>query len=242
MATPDITVYWTPASHPARSIKVLVDFHGCTDKVKFQLVNLSEKEQLQPWFLELNPFHTVPTMKDATNNVVLTESTAIVEYLAKTFEWTGEWGVQDFNVVNLLHSYHNTVAKSASNIMRFFYMGFFGGSFDLAGMKAAVEAEKVGYFKTLNEILEKKGGFLTGTPSAADVHYWVFLYHLSVSKHGKDDFNTLHIYDFQDFPAIRKWMTALEAKFFNEELWQDVRDFAKAGSSCCQGIRLADAE
>jgi glutathione S-transferase len=119
---------------------------------------------------------------------------------------------------------------------------FAGVPFDLEALKVSLAGEKAGYFTTLNSILEKNNGWLTGKPSAADVLHWVNLYHLSLSKHPKGSNNVLRIYDFQEFPAIRKWMTTMEAKWFSEEEWTAVRGFVAYGSSVAPGINLIDQE
>jgi glutathione S-transferase len=43
------------------------------------IVNLADKENLRPWYLELNPKGVVPTLRDG--GAIVTESTIIIEYL-----------------------------------------------------------------------------------------------------------------------------------------------------------------
>lgn len=53
-----------------------------------RLVDLSKKEQLEPWYLKLNPLHKVPVLNDA--GTVIRDSQAILVYLAAKYG-RGKW-------------------------------------------------------------------------------------------------------------------------------------------------------
>lgn len=75
-----LTLYFTPASPPARATLLLARSLGLNISVKF--VDLFKREQYGKEFLELNPLHNVPVLVDGY--FVLTESRAILAYLVKS--------------------------------------------------------------------------------------------------------------------------------------------------------------
>lgn len=75
-----LTLYFTPASPPARATLLLARSLGLDINVK--IVDLFKKEQYGEEFLKLNPLHNVPVLVDG--DFVLTESRAIMAYLVKS--------------------------------------------------------------------------------------------------------------------------------------------------------------
>jgi len=51
--------------------------------------DVTKPEQQEAWFLQLNPFGQVPVLED--QGLVVTDSLAILEYLAITYDQAGEW-------------------------------------------------------------------------------------------------------------------------------------------------------
>ena len=66
------------------SQKVVLALNYLNLKYESRLVNLFNCEQLEPWFLDLNPKGEVPTLKDG--DVVLTDSADIIQYLNDTYD------------------------------------------------------------------------------------------------------------------------------------------------------------
>jgi len=66
-----------------RSLRVLWALHELDAKFEFVVVNLREGEHQSPQFLQLNPAGKVPVLVDG--DLVLTESAAIVLYLAEKY-------------------------------------------------------------------------------------------------------------------------------------------------------------
>ena len=82
-----IDFYYNPGSGPCRTLLIAAKTFGVEwNKI---VLNLMAKEQLKPEFLKLNPQHTVPTMVD--DGFVLTESRAILIYLAEKFDKEGKY-------------------------------------------------------------------------------------------------------------------------------------------------------
>lgn len=53
-------------------------------------INLAAKEQCEDWFLELSPNNKVPVLEDKDRDLVLTETGAILCYLAETYDPEGK--------------------------------------------------------------------------------------------------------------------------------------------------------
>ena len=76
-----------PFSPNAR--KVLFVVHHLGLDVETPLVDLFKSEQMEPWFLGLNPNHMMPLLQDG--DFVLWESNAIMQYLAAQKPGSGLW-------------------------------------------------------------------------------------------------------------------------------------------------------
>ncbi|KAJ6638891.1 Glutathione S-transferase D7 [Pseudolycoriella hygida] len=74
-------LYFLPPSPPCRAVMMLSRMIN----VNFELkpINVLEKEQLKPEFVEMNPQHCVPTMND--DGLILWESRAIMTYLVSEY-------------------------------------------------------------------------------------------------------------------------------------------------------------
>ncbi|KAI5738563.1 hypothetical protein M8J77_008548 [Diaphorina citri] len=76
-----LTLYYVHGSPPVRATQLCIRALGL--KVNYEFVNLFQKENLQPAFLEKNPMHSVPVLDD--NGFILWDSHAINEYLVSTY-------------------------------------------------------------------------------------------------------------------------------------------------------------
>lgn len=94
-----------PAAHPALPIRLYhFPLSGHVHRVQLLLsllglpteivpVNLLQREQKTPDFLALNPFGQVPVIQDG--EVTLADSNAILTYLARRYDASGQWWPQD---------------------------------------------------------------------------------------------------------------------------------------------------
>ena len=83
-----LKLYYDLRSQPARACFWAVYANDSADKVDFINIDLGKGETRTPEFLAMNPYHTVPTLKDEENGLVLYESGAILQYLAEKLNWT----------------------------------------------------------------------------------------------------------------------------------------------------------
>ncbi|KAL0868353.1 hypothetical protein ABMA27_007872 [Loxostege sticticalis] len=83
-----LTLYKLNASPPARAVMMTIEALGISD-VEFVDVNLLKKDHLKDEFLEMNPQHTIPTMKEE-DGFVLWDSHAITTYLVNKYGETDD--------------------------------------------------------------------------------------------------------------------------------------------------------
>lgn len=74
------TLYYVMGSPPARAVLMFIRYLELD--VDFKQLDFAKREQHSDAFLKLNPAHEVPTFVDG--DFVLTESRAILQYLANT--------------------------------------------------------------------------------------------------------------------------------------------------------------
>ncbi|KAL0979719.1 hypothetical protein UPYG_G00188680 [Umbra pygmaea] len=86
-AVNNIEVYLDLLSQPCRAIHIFLNCNNIPHKVK--TVAIRKGENRTPEFTKLNPMQKVPVMVD--NNFVLTESDAILKYLATKYNVSGNW-------------------------------------------------------------------------------------------------------------------------------------------------------
>uniref|UniRef100_A0A3Q4BYY5 glutathione transferase n=1 Tax=Mola mola TaxID=94237 RepID=A0A3Q4BYY5_MOLML len=82
-----VEVYLDLLSQPCRAVHILLDRTGIPQRVRS--VALRKGEHRSPEFTELNPLQKVPVMVD--NGFVLTESDAILKYLATKYNIPEHW-------------------------------------------------------------------------------------------------------------------------------------------------------
>jgi len=78
----DLVLYHAPPS--SFSQQVVLALESLNLKYESRFVNLAAGEQLEPWYLDLNPKGEVPTLRDG--DIVLTDSADIIEYLNDTYD------------------------------------------------------------------------------------------------------------------------------------------------------------
>jgi len=78
----NLMLYFTPAS--SYSQKVLIALNYLNLKHDLHIINLFGGEQMETWYLDLNPKGEVPCLKDG--ETILTDSADILQYLNDTYD------------------------------------------------------------------------------------------------------------------------------------------------------------
>ena len=152
------------------------------------------RENRADWFLRLNPFGQLPVLKD--NDLVLSDSGAILAYLAKTYDQSKSWFPDDPAITAEVLRWHAiaddiTATSSAARLA----LGF-DYDFDLA--KAQSGAHRI--FRLMDEHLwfgEQAGrDWLCSPahPTTADIACFPYV---MLSEEGG--------IARQDYPALRRW-------------------------------------
>ena len=79
-----ITLYTHPMSPCAQKVRIVLAEKGLNWQAR--TINLQQKENLEPWYLELNPLGVVPTLVEDNRPVI--ESSLICEYLEDRYPQT----------------------------------------------------------------------------------------------------------------------------------------------------------
>ncbi|MBJ7578577.1 glutathione S-transferase [Devosia sp. MC532] len=152
------------------------------------------KEHKSDWFLRLNPFGQLPVLKD--DELVLSDSGAILAYLAKKYDTTGQWFPDNPAVTAEILRWHSvaddiTSTSSAARLA-------LGYGYDFNIEKVQAGAHRI--FRLMDEHLwfgERQGRDWLCSPShptTADIACFPYV---MLSEEGG--------ISRQDYPALRRW-------------------------------------
>jgi len=152
------------------------------------------REHRSDWFLRLNPFGQLPVLKDG--DLVLSDSGAILAYLAKTYDASGLWVPDDPAITAQVLRWHAVAddITSTSSPARL----ALGYDYDFDIDKCQKGAHRV--FRLMDEHLwfgEREGRdwlCLPAHPTTADI---ACLPYVMLSEEGG--------ISRQDYPALRRW-------------------------------------
>ncbi|WP_169195942.1 glutathione S-transferase [Devosia sp. MC1541] len=152
------------------------------------------KEHKSDWFLRLNPFGQLPVLKD--DDLILSDSGAILAYLAKKYDTTGQWFPDNPAVTAEILRWHSvaddiTSTSSAARLA-------LGYGYDFNIEKVQAGAHRI--FRLMDEHLwfgERQGRDWLCSPShptTADIACFPYV---MLSEEGG--------ISRQDYPALRRW-------------------------------------
>ncbi|PWI33785.1 glutathione S-transferase [Vibrio albus] len=166
-------------------------------KLDFEFVNvdLLSGEHKQASFLALNPFGQVPVLVDGED--VIADSNAILVYLARTYDPTGQWLPEDpmkhARVEQFLSTAAHRLAGSAALLRA-------ANLFSRTVNKPALLESAHLLFSQLNDYLQGKDWLVDERVTIADVAFYTYT---KVAPEGD--------VDLSGYPSILSWLNNVEA-------------------------------
>lgn len=189
-----ITLYGHPISGNSHRVANFLNILGVDFTEK--LVDLAKGEHKSAEYLTINPLGQVPALSH--NSVTLRDSTAILIYLARTFDKTNTWWPED--------------ALAQANIQQWLSVAvhevmtgpFVLRAIQLFGMPADEAQAREKTEKLFGELFEphlKETKWLVGeTPSIADIACYSYIARVNEGNFSLDA-----------YPAIQQWLRNIEA-------------------------------
>jgi glutathione S-transferase len=152
------------------------------------------KEHKSDWFLRLNPFGQLPVLKD--DDLVISDSSAILAYLAKKYDTSGQWFPDDPAITAEILRW-NSVADDITSTSSAARLAL-GYGYDFNIEKSQAGAHRI--FRLMDEHLwfgERQGrDWLCSPahPTTADIACFPYV---MLSEEGG--------ISRQDYPALRRW-------------------------------------
>jgi glutathione S-transferase len=162
---------------------------------EFVTVDLRAGAQRNEAYLKLNPFGQVPTIDD--DCVILTDSNAILVYLARKYDSQGTWLPSDALGAAQVERWLSAAAGQIANgpaIARL--INVFGAKLDQE--RAFSVAERL--FTLMNVHLADRSFLVGETPTIADVACYTYIAHAPEGS-----------ISLEPYPHLRAWLTRIEA-------------------------------
>lgn len=188
-----IKLYRHPLSGHAHRVELLLSLLNLPTELVF--VDLAKGAHKQPDFLAINPFGQVPVIDD--NGTVLSDSNAILVYLAKKYDSTGRWLPAEPVAAAKVQRWLSVAAgQIASGPATARLITVFGAPYDAESTIARSHA----LLKVVEAEL-RNSPFLAGhTPTLADVAAYTYIAHAPEGN-----------VSLADYPQVRAWLARIEA-------------------------------
>lgn len=188
-----ITLYDFELSGNCYKLRLLMSILGLPYEVE-PVDYYPGRENLADWFVRLNPFAQLPVLKDG--DLVLTDSGAILAYLAKKYDASGLWFPDDPATTAQVLRWHGVADGITASAAAARMVISYGHDYDL--QRCQREAHRI--FRIMDEHLwfgEKEGrDWLCPPthPTTADIACFPYV---MLSEEGG--------ISRQDYPALRRW-------------------------------------
>ena len=191
MTTP-IKLYRYPLSGHSHRVELMLSFL----QLPYELidVDLANGAHKAPDFLKLSPFGKVPAIDD--NGFTLSDSNAILVYLAQTYATDSHWLPRDAKVAAEIQRWLTIAADQiASGPCAARVAALFGAPIDHQGAIGKAHA----LFETMNAHLSDRDWLASDTISIADVAGYSYIAHAPEGGVSLDA-----------YPHIRRWLARME--------------------------------
>jgi GST-like protein len=190
-----IDVYYFPSPN---TWKVTIMLEECALPYRILPVNIQQREQFAPDFLEISPNNKVPAIVDhdaPQDSLSVFESGAILMYLAeKTGKFLAKSGAQRTRTLEWLFWQVSGLGPMAGQTH------YFRGAPAADTSPQAIERftkESTRLYGVMNRHLEESGYF-AGDYSIADIACWCWVW-----------FHDMHLQDLANFPHVSSWFAAI---------------------------------
>lgn len=189
----NITLYRHPVSGHAHRAELFLSLLGLEfDMVDVDLMKGAHK---QPDFLAMHPFGQVPVLKDG--DVTLFDSNAILVYLAKTYDKSGQWLPEDAVEAAQVQQFMSLAAgQLASGPARARLITLFNAPYDADATISAAH----GFLSVFNTMLQGKEWLVGDKPTIADVAHYSYI---AKAPEGN--------VDLAEYDNVRNWLQRIEA-------------------------------
>ena len=186
-----LKLYDMPRSGHSHRVRLLLSFLG----VEYErvAVDMPNAEHKAPEYLKLSPLGQVPTLVDG--DIVVTDSTAALVYLAKKYKATN-WLPEDPAGAAAVQRW---LSAASGELYRSVVQSRAGRQYrrDVDFERAAAEATRL--FKWMQSELDQRTWLAADHATIADVAMYSYL---RVADEGK--------LDLADYPAITRWLADVE--------------------------------
>ncbi|KAH9414079.1 hypothetical protein DERP_012558 [Dermatophagoides pteronyssinus] len=190
MAKP--VLYYMPVSSPCRTVIAIARMLDIDMEMK--VMNLFEKEHLSPEFVQINPFHRIPTFVDV-DGFVMDESRAICMYLIQSRQPDSSlYPRDDLKIRSQIDRWIQFDIGFYPTISMPVYSALFDRPLDQSQLDRAKETLKI-----LNDVMAGfYGRFITGSEqiTLADVTMYFTFNMMEIAS---------DYYDFDDYPHLKTW-------------------------------------
>lgn len=188
-----IKLYRHPLSGHAHRVELLLSLLNVPTELVF--VDLAKGAHKQAEFLAINPFGQVPVIDD--NGTVLSDSNAILVYLAKKYDSTGRWLPAEPVAAAKVQRWLSVAAgQIASGPATARLITVFGAPYDAESTIARSHA----LLKVVEAELSSSPFLAGNTPTLADVAGYTYIAHAPEGN-----------VSLADYPQVRAWLARIEA-------------------------------
>lgn len=188
-----IKLFRHPLSGHAHRVELMLSLLDIPTELVF--VDLAKGAHKHPEFLAMNPFGQVPVIDD--NGTILSDSNAILVYLAKKYDSTGQWLPTEPLAAAKVQRWLSVAAgQIAAGPATARLITVFGAPYDAESTISRSHA----LLKVINLELAA-GRFLAGDePTLADVAGYAYLAHAPEGN-----------VSLAEYPHVRSWLSRIEA-------------------------------
>lgn len=188
-----IKLFRHPLSGHAHRVELLLSLLNVPTELVF--VDLAKGAHKQAEFLAINPFGQVPAIDD--NGTVLSDSNAILVYLAKKYDSSGRWlPAEPVAAAKVQRWFSIAAGQIAAGPATARLITVFGAPYDAESTIARSHA----LLKVVEQELTSSPFLAGSTPTLADVAGYTYIAHAPEGN-----------VSLADYPQVRAWLARIEA-------------------------------